>query len=75
MRVLRWAASESSSVTLAEDGKHRAGVASARVGDGGGLSVPESWTNLVPPDVNDDSPPGLDDDDDVASIPIIPAHV
>jgi hypothetical protein len=45
-------------------------VASAvRVGDAGGLSVPVSWwVGLVPS-------PGLDDEDDFASIPIIPGHV
>lgn len=77
-RRSRWAAPESSSVTLAEDGKQRAGVASARIGNAGGLSMREPpWTDLLP-DGADDSPPGTDDDndgDDVPSIPIIPAHV
>ena len=59
-------------MTRAEDGKQRAGVAFARAGDGGGLCMPESCVDLVP---DDDSPPVLDNEDDAASIPIIPAHV
>jgi len=64
-----------------EDGKQEVGVASARVGDVGGPSVPKSWVaaTLVPEDDDDDddSQPGLEDEDedDVPSIPIIPAHV
>jgi len=60
-----------------EDGKQEAGVASARVGDVGGPSVPKSWVaaTLVPEDDDDDDAPGLEDEDDVPSIPIIPAHV
>lgn len=59
-------------MTRAEDGKQGPGVAFARAGDGGGLCTPESCVDLVP---DDESPPGLGDVDDAASIPIIPAHV